>query len=209
MPSTRGTFREDLYYRLQVFDILMPPLRERTRDIPLLAEAFLRDIGRAIGRPPAGLTPEAKEMLMKYTWPGNVRELRNVLERATILCEGGTITPDHLSLHAEPDRPVLGTGDGPARGGAPGNRESAAGDGREQGEDRPAPGPHAHAALRPAPQVRHRSARRVVAESPCRICDRRGLRGRRCRAIILGLVSFRGTSATSTRRNSGGDHVPY
>ena len=63
---TRGAFREDLYYRLQVFDIQMPPLRERTRDIPLLVEAFLQDIGRALGRPAAGLTPEAKEMLMKY-----------------------------------------------------------------------------------------------------------------------------------------------
>jgi two-component system, NtrC family, response regulator AtoC len=102
---TRGAFREDLYYRLQVFDIQMPPLRERTRDIPLLVEAFLRDIGRASGRPPTGLTPEAKGILLKYTWPGNVRELRNVLERAVILCEGGTITPDHLSLHAEPLAP--------------------------------------------------------------------------------------------------------
>ena len=99
---TRGTFREDLYYRLQVFDIRLPPLRERTRDIPLLAEAFLQDIGRASGRPPTVLTPEAEALLMKYVWPGNVRELRNVLERATILCEGGTITPHHLSLHAEP-----------------------------------------------------------------------------------------------------------
>ena len=98
----RGTFREDLYYRLQVFDIVMPPLRERTRDIPVLADAFLRDIGRTIGRPPAGLTPEANDRLMKYAWPGNVRELRNALERATILCEGGLITPGHLSLHAEP-----------------------------------------------------------------------------------------------------------
>jgi len=98
---TRGTFREDLYYRLQVFDIRMPPLRERTRDIPLLVEAFLQDIGRASGRPPTMLTPEAEAMLMKYAWPGNVRELRNVLERATILCEGGTITREHLSLHAD------------------------------------------------------------------------------------------------------------
>jgi DNA-binding NtrC family response regulator len=97
----RGAFREDLYYRLQVFDIQMPPLRERTRDIPLLIEAFLQDIGRAIGRPPQGLTPDAKEMLMKYRWPGNVRELRNVLERAAILSEDGPIAAGHLSLHAD------------------------------------------------------------------------------------------------------------
>jgi two-component system NtrC family response regulator len=101
----RGAFREDLYYRLQVFDIQMPPLRERTRDIPLLVEAFLRDISRAIGRPPAHLTQEATGMLSKYAWPGNVRELRNVLERAAILCEEGPITPDHLALHAEPIAP--------------------------------------------------------------------------------------------------------
>ena len=99
---TRGAFREDLYYRLQVFDIRLPPLRERTGDIPLLVAAFLQDIGRAIGRPAAELTPAANEVLGKYFWPGNVRELRNVLERAAILCEGGPITPAHLSLHDEP-----------------------------------------------------------------------------------------------------------
>ena len=99
---TRGAFREDLYYRLGVFDIQIPPLRERTRDIPLLAEAFLQEIGRTIGRPSAGLTQDAKDQLMKYPWPGNVRELRNVLERASILCDGGMITPSHLSLQAEP-----------------------------------------------------------------------------------------------------------
>ena len=101
-----GAFREDLYYRLQVFDIRLPPLRERTRDIPLLAEAFLLDIGRSHGGPRAGLTPAASEVLVKYSWPGNVRELRNALERAAILCDGGMITPDHLSLHAEPIAPA-------------------------------------------------------------------------------------------------------
>ena len=98
----RGAFREDLYYRLQVFDIQMPPLRERTRDIPLLVDAFLQEIGKAIGRPRTVLTPEASVQLAKYSWPGNVRELRNVLERAAILCDEGPITPDHLSLHASP-----------------------------------------------------------------------------------------------------------
>jgi DNA-binding NtrC family response regulator len=102
---TRGAFREDLYYRLSVFDISLPPLRERTRDIPLLVETFVHDIGRAIGRAPATLTPEATSMLVKYAWPGNVRELRNVLERAAILSEDGPITPRHLALHAEPMAP--------------------------------------------------------------------------------------------------------
>jgi len=104
----RGAFREDLYYRLQVFDIRLPPLRERTRDIPILVEVFLRDIGRSIGRPPAELTEDATDVLLKYSWPGNVRELRNVLERAAILCDDGPITPRHVSLHFEPIAPSSG-----------------------------------------------------------------------------------------------------
>jgi two-component system, NtrC family, response regulator AtoC len=103
---TRGAFREDLYYRLQVFDIQLPPLRERTRDIPTLADAFLHEIGGTIGQPLAALTPDAQQALMKYSWPGNVRELRNVLERAAILCDGGPITADHLSLPDEPLTPA-------------------------------------------------------------------------------------------------------
>ena len=98
----RGAFREDLYYRLQVFDIQMPPLRDRASDIPLFVDAFLQEIARAMGRSPAGITREALAMLMAHTWPGNVRELRNALERAAILCEDGPITPQHLSLRSEP-----------------------------------------------------------------------------------------------------------
>jgi two-component system response regulator FlrC len=96
----RGDFREDLYYRLQVFDIRIAPLRERTVDILPLSEAFLHDIGKSFGRPPAGLTRDAREALLHYDWPGNVRELRNALERAAILCEGGLISAPHLSLNA-------------------------------------------------------------------------------------------------------------
>jgi transcriptional regulator with GAF, ATPase, and Fis domain len=94
----RGDFREDLFYRLQVFDIKLPPLRERPGDILPLSEAFLQEIGQLFGRPPAGLTREAKNALLRYYWPGNVRQLRNALERAAILCEGGLITAEHLSL---------------------------------------------------------------------------------------------------------------
>src|SRR5262249_10143327 len=94
----RGDFREDLFYRLQVFDIHIPPLRERRSDILPLSEAFLREIGKSFGRPPAGLTKDAREALMSHTWPGNVRELRNALERAAILAEGGLIHADHLAL---------------------------------------------------------------------------------------------------------------
>jgi two-component system response regulator FlrC len=96
----RGDFREDLYYRLKVFDIAIAPLRKRSADILPLGEALLRDIGKSFGRPPAGLTRDAREALLRYHWPGNVRELRNALERAAILCEGGLIRPEHLALEA-------------------------------------------------------------------------------------------------------------
>ena len=96
----RGDFREDLFYRLQVFDIVIPPLRDRTADIVPLSKALLDDIGRSFARPPAGLTRAAQEALLRHHWPGNVRELRNALERAAILCEGGLIAPEHLALEA-------------------------------------------------------------------------------------------------------------
>ena len=96
----RGDFREDLFYRLGVFDIQIPPLRDRPADILPLSETFLQEIGRSFGRPPAGLTREARQALLQYDWPGNVRELRNVLERATILSEGALIDTNHLSLQS-------------------------------------------------------------------------------------------------------------
>jgi len=94
----RGTFREDLYYRLQVFEIRLPPLRERPEDILPLSQAFLADLSRGFARPPAGVSREARERLLRYHWPGNVRELRNILERAAILSEGGLITAEHVTL---------------------------------------------------------------------------------------------------------------
>ena len=94
----RGQFREDLYYRLNVFAIQLPPLRERRDDVLPLTEAFIQEIGRSIGRPPAGISREARQALLEYHWPGNVRELRNVLERAAILCDGGLIAAEHLAL---------------------------------------------------------------------------------------------------------------
>jgi transcriptional regulator with GAF, ATPase, and Fis domain len=94
----RGTFREDLYYRLQVFEIRLPPLRERPEDILPLSQAFLADLSRGFTRPPAGVSREARERLLEYSWPGNVRELRNILERAAILSEGGLITAEHVTI---------------------------------------------------------------------------------------------------------------
>jgi transcriptional regulator with GAF, ATPase, and Fis domain len=95
---SQGTFREDLYYRLAVFDIALPALRERPEDVAVLVEAFLEEIGRTVGRPAGGVSEEAREKLVAYAWPGNVRELRNAIERAVILCEGGLITSEHLPL---------------------------------------------------------------------------------------------------------------
>jgi Nif-specific regulatory protein len=92
-----GTFREDLRYRLQVFDIVLPPLRERRSDIPLLAEQFLAECARTMERRVPQLQDEALDALLGHDWPGNVRELRNVLERAAILADGD-IECRHLSL---------------------------------------------------------------------------------------------------------------
>ena len=92
----RGEFRDDLFYRLQVFEIRLPPLRERPDDILPLSEAFLEEIGRSFGRPPAELTRDARDALLQRRWSGNARELRNALERAVILSDGGLITSDHL-----------------------------------------------------------------------------------------------------------------
>jgi Nif-specific regulatory protein len=92
----RGEFREDLYYRLSVFEIHLPPLRERPDDILVLAEAFLDEIGRGVGRPSAGISEDAREQLLAHSWPGNVRELKNAIERAVILARGGLVTRQHL-----------------------------------------------------------------------------------------------------------------
>jgi transcriptional regulator with GAF, ATPase, and Fis domain len=105
----RGDFREDLYYRIQVFDLRIPPLRDRRDDILLLGDAFLQEIGKTLGRPPAGLTRDARAALLRHDWPGNVRELHNALERAAILCEGGLITAEHLSLQTERRTPAAAT----------------------------------------------------------------------------------------------------
>ncbi len=95
----RGNFRSDLFYRLNVIAIEIPPLRHRREDIPVLAESFLAQIALTRGEEPKTLTPEAAEQLQSYSWPGNVRELENAIERAVILASNGVITPASL-----PDR---------------------------------------------------------------------------------------------------------
>ncbi|HKC55658.1 MAG TPA: sigma 54-interacting transcriptional regulator [Vicinamibacterales bacterium] len=104
----RGGFREDLYYRLGVFEIELPPLRERAEDVLELADTFLREIGETVGRPAAGFEREARRDLVNYPWPGNVRELRNAIERAIILADGGYIRSEHLPVSATRKAPAAG-----------------------------------------------------------------------------------------------------
>ncbi|KPK01320.1 MAG: hypothetical protein AMK71_05995 [Nitrospira bacterium SG8_35_4] len=94
----RGKFREDLFYRLNVINIEIPPLRDRKQDIKPLAEHFIRHYGRKISKTVNALDDDAAEMLFRYDWPGNVRELENVIERAVILCESEVITGDDLAI---------------------------------------------------------------------------------------------------------------
>ncbi|HHV61990.1 MAG TPA: sigma-54-dependent Fis family transcriptional regulator [Firmicutes bacterium] len=94
-----GAFREDLYYRLSVVPIYLPPLRERREDIPLLAMAFMRRFSRETGNDVTGISDEAMAALMEYDWPGNVRELENCIERAVIFSKGKVIGPEILFLN--------------------------------------------------------------------------------------------------------------
>ena len=93
-----GRFREDLYYRLNVVSIEMPPLRERKEDIPSLAQSFVQRFRTELKKPLEGIHPEALKQLMRHHWPGNIRELENTIERAALMAEGRTITPDDLRI---------------------------------------------------------------------------------------------------------------
>jgi DNA-binding NtrC family response regulator len=91
-----GSFREDLFFRLRVVEIRLPPLRERPEDIPLLAQAFLREFARENDKPVSKFSPEAMDLIMRHAWPGNVRELRTAVEHAVVLCKSDKITPRDL-----------------------------------------------------------------------------------------------------------------
>ena len=92
----RGTFREDLYYRLRVIEITLPPLRNRQQGIPLLAKHFLKEFQEKLGHTITGFSDQAMEALTDHSWPGNVRELKHVIERACVLCKGVTVEKNHL-----------------------------------------------------------------------------------------------------------------
>jgi len=96
--TREGRFREDLFYRLNVINITVPPLRERKEDISDLASLFVRKYSRKMLKKITGLSPEAIGMLNAYSWPGNVRELENIIERAVILCDSESISPEDLAV---------------------------------------------------------------------------------------------------------------
>jgi transcriptional regulator with PAS, ATPase and Fis domain len=114
-----GTFREDLYYRLKVITIHLPPIRERPEDIPTLAQYFLRRYNQTAGKPISSISDQAMERLCAYSWPGNIRELENAIEQAVVLSNEPILAPDDLPLevrenltsrafhHSSRDNPLL------------------------------------------------------------------------------------------------------
>ena len=105
--TQRGGFREDLYYRLNVVKLILPPLRDRNDDITTLADHFLKLNCDQLGKPCLSFSPSAQNVIQSYRWPGNIRELENAIERAVILCEGKTISPDLLSVDSESGQETL------------------------------------------------------------------------------------------------------
>jgi DNA-binding NtrC family response regulator len=105
-----GSFREDLYYRLNVFSVFIPPLRERKGDIPLLANYFMQKYSRAMGKPIAAISPEAMDTIVRYNWPGNVRELENAIERAMVVGKPPAIRAEDLPYQLTERNHVLPAG---------------------------------------------------------------------------------------------------
>jgi transcriptional regulator with PAS, ATPase and Fis domain len=105
-----GRFRDDLYYRINVLSIDVPPLRERREDIPVLIDYFLKKHTKNTSRLIKGLAPETKRMMHDYGWPGNIRQLESAIERAILLCEGDTITPDDLPSELRQETSAASTG---------------------------------------------------------------------------------------------------
>ena len=100
-----GRFRQDLYYRIGVIPIILPPLQERREDIPLLVETFINRIRLKTDKPITGMSKEALDLLFHYDWPGNVRELINVIEYSFVLCHQGEIMPNHLPARVTGEQP--------------------------------------------------------------------------------------------------------
>jgi two-component system response regulator AtoC len=93
---SKGTFREDLFYRLNVITVKLPPLNQRTEDIPLLCKHFIQRFNRSLDKEVKGLTPNAMAQFLEYRWPGNVRELENAIERAMVIADGSELAAEHF-----------------------------------------------------------------------------------------------------------------
>jgi transcriptional regulator with PAS, ATPase and Fis domain len=104
----QGKFREDLFYRIRVIHLRLPPLRERREDIPLLVDRFIAKFNRLQDKDITGVSPEVIARLMEHDYPGNVRELENIIEQAFVLCRGGTIGLNHLPPELKPAVPETG-----------------------------------------------------------------------------------------------------
>ncbi|MBL4902472.1 sigma 54-interacting transcriptional regulator [Desulfocapsa sp. AH-315-G09] len=105
----KGIFREDLYFRLRVIDIILPPLRERTGDIPLLTNKFIQQYAKQMRKPISGISDQAMSLLSDFQWPGNIRELQHIIERSCVLCNSSTISKEQLPdeiLHQQPNPPI-------------------------------------------------------------------------------------------------------
>jgi transcriptional regulator with GAF, ATPase, and Fis domain len=102
--SAEGKFREDLYYRVNVFSIAIPPLRERREDIPALADHFVKRFAQSMNKPITGISHETRELMRGFDWPGNVRELQNAIERAVLVCKSQEIQPGDLPLQVSETR---------------------------------------------------------------------------------------------------------
>jgi DNA-binding NtrC family response regulator len=100
-----GKFREDLYYRLKVIEIPIPPLRERVDSIPLIANHFLVTFRQQLGKNIAAISDQALECMLRYSWPGNIRELKHVIERACVFCQDGVVQVKHLPMELQ--RPTI------------------------------------------------------------------------------------------------------
>lgn len=105
--AKKGEFRQDLFYRINVISLELPPLRKRKEDIPLLVEHFVERFNRLQNKNVTGFTPGAYSLLMAHDWPGNIRELENVVERAFVLCTAKWVTPEHLPGELTGSRPQL------------------------------------------------------------------------------------------------------
>jgi len=111
-----GDFREDLYYRLDVLSVVLPPLRERIEDLPLLVQHFREKLGARIGKPAPAFSPPVLDAMRRYRWPGNVRELENTLEQILILCDRDTVALDDLPDKLQERSPEPGAFQLPAGG---------------------------------------------------------------------------------------------